>query len=459
MLMGAARRTVIGMNVQSVQSVFVAVPLDAVAARMPATVHVQGMALSLNRAGATADHLRYDGSWEADGAAGTIGVDVTSVSPTASQLEVTLVEPAVHRPARSRVQRDGRVAAVATVLAAQLERRPSSQPRPRPPRRPLRVAVPVAAAVVILSVVAASALLAPSPVTLDVATARYRETVAASAATATPGPRPTASQQVRARSRDAGDVEDAQPARRPPAAGGPAVPTRTTVGRRVAAAQTPVPAGSSQRATQRTTDQRRTAAPERKVVPEPGVYRYATDGWEEVDVPRGHRRFPPETTQTVVTTDCGYRTRWDPLEERWDENSLCVRDGVPQPAELRTYRSFFGRAVEQHFLCRSAKAPRGAVWAVTCTSDDTTMTTVARSLGQRTMRVDGEDVEVSGLQVVSELEGANTGRRTALLWHARAGGVLVRTEVAGQLEVDGPFGRIDYREEYTLHLASQTPHR
>jgi hypothetical protein len=452
-------------SVESMHSVFVAVSLEAVASRMPATVDVQGSVLSLAAADAPGGRLRYDGSWVDEGPTEGIRLEVTRVSPTASQLEVAPVGQPAHLPRRARRRPHdgaGPVAEVASAVTAQLEGRRPPQPRPRQPRHPRRrllIAAPVAAAVVTLSVVAASALLAPSPVTLDTATARYREAVAA-AATQTPAAQAAAPQQTRARSRAANDADPVEPARPRRGADEPAAPERPAADRPAAAPAADAPAGPSQRAEQRSTDDRRSAIRETQVVPDPGVYRYTTKGWEEVDVPRGHRRFPSETTQTIVHTDCGYRMRWDPMEERWDETALCPRQGTLQPAEIRTFRSFFGRAVEQHFVCRPSKAgERGAEWAVACKSEDTTMTTVARPLGLRTMRVDGDAVEVSGLQISSTLKGANTGERSSVLWHARDGGVLVHAEVSGQLKVDGPFGKVDYREQYTLHLASLTPHR
>lgn len=446
-----------------VESVFAAVPLERAAARVPARVEAAGGVVSLERAGDHGGSLRYRGVWRGRGRSVAVGVAVQPASRTVSQVDVTVAEQSGRRIARRRSAARSAVLAraLAAVLAEQIEQRNVAPvPAPAARHRSLRIALP-AVAVVTVSAVVAATLLAPSPVTLETATARYRQ--AASAATVTaPVPAPAPPQRTAA-PRPRRHIAQAQPAGTTPDTN-QRVPARTaaprdgTITSRRPAARRPPKAESARSATTATSTAAGADA-KHAVAPEPGVYRYATDGWEELDVPRGHRRFPEETTQTVVRTDCGYRVRWDPLEERWDENVMCLRDGTAVLAELRTYRSFFGRSVQQQFTCRAARPPQGAVWAARCESDDTTVTTVARPLGKRTMAVDGEQVAVRGLQVDSQLEGANSGERSAVLWHARHSGVLVHTEVSAELEVQGPFGMVDYREQYSLHLASQQPHR
>src|SRR5688572_23871693 len=57
---------------------------------------------------------------------------------------------------------------------------------------------------------------------------------------------------------------------------------------------------------------------------EEGVYVYATDGYEETDALSGQRHdYPAQTTMTVSKQGCGYRWRWQPLKERWEESDGC----------------------------------------------------------------------------------------------------------------------------------------
>lgn len=447
------------MTDDAVQSVFVAASVATVADRMPSSIRADGATLSLAPGAGEPQRLRFDGTWEAGGLTGRAAIDVDRASAAACELQVALFEPAGHRHAWrwSPTRRQCLAGALATAVASQIEqRRVAAAPTTRPRWRPLGIAVPVVA-VVALSAVVASTVVAPNPVTLEAATARYRE-ASASGATSALATASSSGLQPRERPGDSGDTtgqdgqHSAQAARAPRPSTSQATPRILAMDE--SAAGRPQTSGQHEGRSDDAAEKHDTTA-----VPEPGVYRYATRGWEEVDVPGGRRRFPGETTQTVVRTECGYRVRWDPLEERWDENSLCVRDGMPQPMEFRTYRSFFGRSVQQHFECRPEPPPKGAAWATRCKSQDTTMRTVARPLDTRAMTVDGERIEVTGLQVDSRLRGANEGERSAVTWHARRGAVLVHTEVSAQLEVEGPFGPVDYREQYTLHLASQQPHR
>jgi hypothetical protein len=56
------------------------------------------------------------------------------------------------------------------------------------------------------------------------------------------------------------------------------------------------------------------------VVPEPGVYVYASRGFDSVDALTGARHdYPAQTTVTVTTEGCGVRVRWNTVRERWDE--------------------------------------------------------------------------------------------------------------------------------------------
>jgi hypothetical protein len=96
-----------------------------------------------------------------------------------------------------------------------------------------------------------------------------------------------------------------------------------------------------------------TAAAE--ALPVAGVYRYATEGGEEVDALGGTRHdYPLETTITVTPTDCGVRFRWDALEERYEVWELCGTGGALSIVEYTSFHRFFGQPDRQHYACAVA---------------------------------------------------------------------------------------------------------
>jgi hypothetical protein len=458
------------MTFDAAQSVTVTAPIDQVVARLPVSMCHGDVTLTLVQD--TDDRrpspvVRRAATWRARGIGGAAVVEMVPLGATATQVEVALGAPGpfLRRWRWSARRRTAVAAGLAAAIERHVEQRgPEAMPVPPPrARRAVRLGVPVGATALLLILVLAANLFAPpKPVTLDVATQRFRQQSSA-----------TASRQTAQRATVPSTPRKRSVARAAP--GGPpaGTPQRTGTARAIpaaahAAARQPAAPTATSRA--QTRDQSATprraataptqAAPSQQgpVLPDEGVYRYATEGWEEVDVPGGHREFPSETTQTVIHTRCGYRVRWDPMEERWDETTLCPHDQNLLPTQFHTYRSFFGRSVEQHYTCTPGSTPDGAKWLITCSSKDSEMTTVARSLGTKTMSVDGQPVSVTGLRVDSKLEGATSGSRQSVMWHSRDTDVLVYTEVSGQMDVQGPFGSVHYQEHYTLQLRSLQPH-
>lgn len=408
---------------------------------------------------------RFVGSWSCGGARGRAAVQVLPMGASCSEVEVSLgpAHRRVHRLRWTQHRRSEAAANLASALGGMAEGRTvSPSPARSHRRRPRAIALPIGGvATLAVAALAAHLLAPPQPVTVDTATARFRQAVETRAATGQTTQTPVgvpAERNPKKSPHPARGMTSATATKHPAAAQDVEAPTTPGQRRR--------PHDSRGHSTTSEDHERRAATGEKSgseddfgAAPDEGVYRYQTNGYEEVDVPRGYREFPEETTQTVLHRDCGYTVRWDPMEERSDENLLCVRDGELQPVWFHTYREFFGRSVEQHFTCRPVRAPRGATWASRCRSDDTTMTNVARSLGVRVMTVDGSRVKVSGTQVQTELQGANSGTRRGELWHASGGGIMVHTDVIGEFDVQGPFGEVHYREQYTLRLVSLQPQR
>jgi hypothetical protein len=396
-------------------------PASEAVARLPAGVRGKGVSVRIDRTQpapgtATPHSERFPATWQARRARGQGYVEVGPLSEQACLVEVGLPR---------RAMRDQ-----AELLRNRIEGRPTPAPVPARTARPrLRWAV----AGVVVALVTVQLWTAPEPVTIEVATARYRAAVAPAEPHQDPGP--------------PDGMEGAAPPR-PPAPAPVEQPG-------------PVAAEASEPAEPSESEEPVSAerpAPE-PAVPEPGVYRYDTSGWEELSMPGSRRSFPSETAQTVTHTACGFQVGWQPLEERADTFELCVGDGRAVLASVTTYRSFFGNAHEQRFTCTEVPAPGGVAWSVRCSDEGTTMHVSSRLEERVVLAVDGQQVETVRVRMESRLEGDTSGTRRALMWFREGDGLLVRTEVEADLRVQGPFGPLRYREEHRLHLADLTARR
>lgn len=198
--------------------------------------------------------------------------------------------------------------------------------------------------------------------------------------------------------------------------------------------------------------------------PQAGVYRYATAGGEQLDVPGARHTYPPETTITVVPGGCGYLSRWQPLQERSEETETCTA-ATPTLARYRMYHEFLGQARYDEFTCSAGAfvyppslAP-GTSWQARCDSADTTTQTALELVGSEVRDVGGQYVETLHLRYVTTFDGANRGTRRGDRWIAKADGLLVATAVDVDAVVAGPAGDVRYTERYELRLLSLAPQR
>lgn len=213
---------------------------------------------------------------------------------------------------------------------------------------------------------------------------------------------------------------------------------------------------------------RQSAAPAHPAsgVPEPGVYVYATDGWEEVDVLGGARHdYPARTTITVVRSGCGLRIRWDALVQRWDEGETCTEPGRWTARRYVTSHEFFQRRDRRDFVCDAgalvlpASPDPGARWSLRCRTDDTTLVSRGTVVAGETLSIEGRPVETVHLRLVTDLRGATSGTRTADVWLARANGLMIRTVARAEGSARSVVGTVRYRERYELNLLSLLPRR
>ncbi len=200
--------------------------------------------------------------------------------------------------------------------------------------------------------------------------------------------------------------------------------------------------------------------------PAEGVYSYRTTGHDQIDILGGARHDYPElTTITVSAIDCGVRTRWQPLEQRWDESDWCYGpEGVTSPAQ-RIHHEFFGFADDRSWECGPdalalpADPTAGDEWSLTCASGTTVSPETARVLGFEELDVDGTPVRTIHVRFESSREDENAGTTIRDDWLVPDTGLLVRRNASVDSRSDSPVGTATYREEVTLELESSAPRR
>src|SRR5205823_2039908 len=112
-------------------------------------------------------------------------------------------------------------------------------------------------------------------------------------------------------------------------------------------------------------------------LPAAGVYVYETTGSESTDALTGARHeYPRRTTMTLQHTACGFETRWQPLDQRWDDGSFCFERNGTSLRRFESHHEFFGKTDTQTFVCPAgsivypADRPPGRTWRFSCSSTD-----------------------------------------------------------------------------------------
>ena len=206
-----------------------------------------------------------------------------------------------------------------------------------------------------------------------------------------------------------------------------------------------------------------TTAPPAFQLPRPGVYRYATIGFEEIDAVVDTRHdYPAETTITVTPDGCGVRLRWDALRERREEWRLCVTDrGIEIQPDSVQYHEFFDRGEEEPVECErsvlvAASESGAAVTEQTCFRVDEAWLPLWETVGTETMIVGDSPVEVVHLreQVVDD---DDYWEFTTIDWYLGPTGLPVRIVNVKESNSFTFVGAVVYEEEYELDLVSLAP--
>lgn len=198
--------------------------------------------------------------------------------------------------------------------------------------------------------------------------------------------------------------------------------------------------------------------------PPAGVYVYATDGQDSIDLLGGSTHtYPAETTLTITHTECGVRQRWQPLEERWDDEEVCASDAGRERRTLDTHHEFFGITDDQAFRCEAgylllpADPEPGRTWSTSCRSGDTVLTGTGEVVAVETRQVEGEAVETVHVRVQEESTGANVGPSRDDYWLRASDGLLIERVSTVATRSDSAVGAAAYEERFTLRLTSLTP--
>lgn len=207
-----------------------------------------------------------------------------------------------------------------------------------------------------------------------------------------------------------------------------------------------------------------TSAPRDRPLPAEGVYVYVTEGQESIDLLGGSTHdYPAETTVTVSHTACGIRQRWEPLDQRWDDEELCVTEAGHERRRLHTHHEFFTIGDDAEFTCEPgyvefpARVEVGATWTTACETNDTLLSGTGTVVGVETRDVAGVPVETVHVRITEQASGANTGPSSDDYWWRLEDGLLVERVSTVESHSDSPVGTANYTESYTLRLTSLEP--
>lgn len=202
--------------------------------------------------------------------------------------------------------------------------------------------------------------------------------------------------------------------------------------------------------------------------PQPGVYVYATRGFEVSHV-LGTRRhaYPTRTTIAVTATASGcLRMRWDALATRHDAILACPHgDGSWRLAEQSEEHEFVGHVDRRTYVCtpastwRPARLAAGARWSSRCAIAGTATADTSVVVGPRTLTLDGRRTRTLLLRTTTRVSGDTRGAGTIFTWVLPGSGLVVRRTLANASATSTVVGDVRYEEHATLALATARPRR
>lgn len=202
------------------------------------------------------------------------------------------------------------------------------------------------------------------------------------------------------------------------------------------------------------------------VLPEPGVYRYATEGSESIDALGGTRHEYPEISTITVTDDravggCGRHLRWDVLAERYEEWRLCT-DGshVVQQATSLQFHEFFGQKRPEDVVCDlpvRLTDPTADPVQQDCILEDRPWAPRWEHLGTEERTIGTETFVVHHVRMVVD-DTDDLPESHVQDWFVRLDGLPVEVVVQKRSVNPNPIGGVvEYLESYRLVLVDPEP--
>ena len=189
---------------------------------------------------------------------------------------------------------------------------------------------------------------------------------------------------------------------------------------------------------------------------EPGIYTYATEGYESIDALSGARHDYPATTYAVIEDGpCGPVVRWSAIEERWFEWSHCGPDLAI--TSTRSYHRWFGVPDEEIEECPVPLPIATSAGGVSCHANGTVETYDVERMGRESLVIGGVEVEAVHLRRTSSLSGESTGSTVADVWRLPGTPLIIRLELSTMTSTSSAAGDVAYEERVDLLLESLLP--
>lgn len=191
-----------------------------------------------------------------------------------------------------------------------------------------------------------------------------------------------------------------------------------------------------------------------------GLYVYETTGRETASALGGStHNYPAETFLSIRSDGCGTTYRWQSLEERWDEITICDDGSIDR---FTSYHEWFGVQDLSVYVCDEEAhfLPVGdeTSWAFSCVNEGvTTQFWVFEVIGLEVVDVGGEEVEALHIVASETVIGDTVGGGVHHRWVLTDPLLLVKESVEIANTTDSPVGDVDYTEQYDLILTSLTP--
>jgi hypothetical protein len=196
----------------------------------------------------------------------------------------------------------------------------------------------------------------------------------------------------------------------------------------------------------------------------PGVYVYATSGYEMTDALTGvTHRYPSRSTITVAAAECGMSLTWRVLKGRSTEWTFCVADDEWDLRSQDERHTFFGNTERTTYVCESTPIrpldPSLTSWPVSCATGEARESGVARVVSGGTLRVGDSLFPVRHVRKTTTFSGEIRGSARYDFWFHGRLGVPVRLAMVSRTTNDSPVGDVHYEEDVVLMLRSPRPRR